>query len=86
MELPIIENHFAADRVMVESDGLSVPHKEARDVFKITPDIIFLRNDGWTLGAPKIFERIAFKMWAGDWTHFVRTPHTQWVEIERYIK
>ena len=36
---------------------------------------IFVRGDGWTLGAPDALEWVAYNTWAGDWTHMlVVTP------------
>lgn len=41
----------------------------------ITVDTIFVRGDGWTLGAPEALEWVAWNTWAGDWTGvLVRTP------------
>ena len=87
MKLPEIRNGFKGPtRVIVEASGLAVPPKQARDVFQVSSEIIFIRDDGWMLGAPRESESIAFNMWEGSWTHFLRRPHTQWIPIERYIK
>lgn len=34
----------------------------------IQPDVIFVRNDGWSLGAPKHLEEVARSQWAGSWS------------------
>ena len=80
-----LPNEIEVSRVMVEMDGLSVPPKQAKDVFQITPDIIFLRDDGWSLGAPLVLEKTAYDLWKDNWTHFVRKGHNQWIEIARYL-
>ncbi len=86
MKLPEIKNGFKGPtRVIVEVDGLAVTHREARDVFQVTPEIIFIRDDGWMLGAPRQFESVAYKMWKDSWTHFLRRPHTEWIPIKKYL-
>lgn len=49
--------------------------KRARDV-GVVPDVIFIRNDGWSLGAPKRLESAAHRLWADEWIGFVRRPST----------
>ncbi len=86
MELPEVKNGFKGPtRVIVDKDGLGVSSKIAKDVCQVTSDIIFIRDDGWSLGAPKEFEKVAFDIWKDSWTHFVRKGHTQWISIEKYI-
>jgi hypothetical protein len=33
----------------------------------ITPDIVFVRTDGWMLGAPMEFVDVAEQMWLDMW-------------------
>ena len=54
-------------RVVINSDGDAVPYAIARDEHDIVPDIIFVRNDGWTLGAPRHLMNVAALMWPKDW-------------------
>jgi hypothetical protein len=46
----------------------------AREQYNLNPEVIFIRNDGWTLGAPRGLEWIAFQQWAGEWIGFLRKP------------
>ena len=85
MKLPEIKKGFAPTRVIVEADGLAVTPRRAAHVFQVTPEIIFIRDDGWMLGAPEEFESIAYKMWKDSWEYFVRKGHTQWIPIKRYL-
>lgn len=58
------------NRVVVDKDGEAWSPKTAAAVANITPEIIFIRKDGWVLGAPKQFERLAYQMWANEWEYF----------------
>lgn len=60
-------------RVMVNDDE-SVSARSARADFGIKPVVIFLRDDGWTLGAPKHLEEAARQLWAGQWVGVFRHP------------
>lgn len=40
--------------------------------YDITPDIIFMRDDGWSLGAPADLEEHAYALWRGHWAWFQR--------------
>ncbi len=85
MKLPEIKKGFAPTRVIVEADGSATTPRRAAHIFQVISNIIFIRDDGWTLGAPKEFESIAYGIWKDSWTHFVRKGHTQWIPIERYL-
>lgn len=50
-------------RVMISADeAVPVMSPRAKSV-----DVVFIRNDGWTLGAPYALEADARKQWDGDW-------------------
>lgn len=57
------------DRVVIHDQGTAVSYKHAVEVTgnKFPCDVIFVRDDGWTLGAPTIFEDTAYRMWADKW-------------------
>jgi len=40
----------------------------------IVPDIVFIRSDGWALGAPERLSTVAFETWRAEWTHFAQRP------------
>ena len=41
-------------------------------------DVIYERNDGWTLGAPRRLERRARGLWEGDWIAVYRRVAGGW--------
>lgn len=55
-------------RVVINADGEAHNPQFAMHHFKIGVEVIFIRNDGWSLGAPKRFEDVAFLTW---WDHWV---------------
>ena len=56
-------------RVVINEYGDGVPSQRAREVHNILPTTIFIRHDGWSLGASEPFERIAYEIWKNEWTH-----------------
>lgn len=72
------------NRVVIDEHGTSVPLGRAVDDYDVFPDVLFLRDDYWILGAPQKFERVAFQMWRDNWIKYVRRPSTKWKLIEEY--
>ena len=72
------------DRVVYNAEGDATTPRQAAAEYGVHPEIAFLRNDGWTLGAPKKLELVAFTLWKGDWTHFMRDD--TWIPIDQYLK
>lgn len=70
-------------RVLVSAGGDALPSARAREQ-GVIPDVIFVRRDGWSLAAPARLERVAYQMWADEWTHFVRRPSVIARPIEEY--
>jgi len=62
------------DRVVVDPSGEAVPSRRAREEYGVQPDVIFIRDDHWTLGAPESLEDVARDMWAGEWAGLIRRP------------
>lgn len=60
------------DRVLYSKNGEATSPKIAAKRYRITPDVVFIRNDGWTLGAPAYFEDVARTLWANDWIAWLR--------------
>lgn len=57
-------------RVLVNKEGKALPMYRVvkQNAFEETmPRIVFVRGDGWTLGAPKGLEEVAHALWAKDW-------------------
>ena len=61
-------------RVIVNEEGNAVPSEQAKNEFGLVPTVIFLRNDGWSLGVPRYLESVAKKLWRGSWIAVARSP------------
>lgn len=72
------------DRVVINFEGEATSSRRAREVFGVSPDVVFLRNDGWMLGAPASLESVAFKIWRNEWIGFVRRPNQKFSPIKEY--
>lgn len=59
-------------RVVINPEGEATDPIRAKRDHGITPDIVFIRDDGWTLGAKDCHRDVAFDMWIESWTHFYR--------------
>lgn len=59
-------------RVLIDAEGGAVNSKRAREQYGVTPDIIFIRADGWTLGAPSYWEMNAERLWPDEWIGYLR--------------
>lgn len=71
------------NRVVINKygEGTSLSRAEEKG---ITSDVIFRRKDGWTLGAPKKFEGVAFGLWRGEWSHFAYRGESKFQPIQNY--
>ena len=56
-------------RIVINFDGEGV---HPLRVPGIKADIIFIRNDGWSCGAPSQYEKVAYNLWKGTWVAFIR--------------
>ena len=65
------------DRVLISSDGEATSSRRAREEHGVNPDVIFIRRDGWSLGAPKHLARVAYRLWADEWVLFIERPDTE---------
>ena len=54
------------DRVMID-EYEAKPTKIAKDMYGQEPVIIFIRNDGWSLGASKDLVHAAERIWRDKW-------------------
>ena len=60
-------------KIVINAEGESVPLKWYMERYenKLGPvHIVFIRSDGWKLGAPKQFESTAYETWQDQWTEF----------------
>lgn len=61
-------------RVVVDEQGYATtPERAARD-YDVTPTVVYVREDGWTLGAPDRLEHVARNLWADGWVAVARWP------------
>lgn len=67
-------------RVVVDSGCYAVPPKMAT----VSADFIFVRDDGWSLGAPVRFAREAFDLWKSDWTCVVDVRLKSVMKVESF--
>lgn len=74
------------NRVVVHKDGEAVNPKMAREM-GVIPDIMFKRDDGWILAAPKEFEDVAYALWRYAWVAFATRedgPEIKWHPMSEY--
>lgn len=55
------------DRVVVDFEGYAVPPKRAREEYGIAVETVFVRDDGWMLGATKAMSHVAYAQWSKYW-------------------
>lgn len=70
LDLEAVARRVALDgpcRVIVSAEAYAVGPERALRQFGIQPDVIFIRSDGWTLGAPAQWRDIAERIWDTDW-------------------
>jgi hypothetical protein len=73
---------YGTDRVLTSPRGTSVPFKYAVEEFRITVELVFIRNDGWTLGCHRAHQSVAYQMWQDEWIAMIIKPEAE----PRHIK
>jgi len=73
------------DRVMIDPHE-AVTSKRARKEYGILPDVIFIRMDGWSLGAPRHLEHAAYRLWKDEWVYFMRSPEILVHSMDDYVE
>ena len=71
-------------RVVVDAEGHAVLPWRAADYHGVSPDVAFVRDDGWTLGAPAKFEGVAYGLWKEEWVSFARRGDDRIRPIREY--
>ena len=79
-----VEINPLCSRVVVNELGLSLRPSDAFFERNICARIIFVRSDGWSLGAPPEFEQVAYEQWPDCWTHFRVFPDFERLPICEY--
>ncbi len=77
---------YGADRVITSSRGTSVPYSYAVDEFKIDVEMVFIRNDGWTLGCHRTHQSVAYGLWKEEWIAILIKPEDAPRRIEDALK
>lgn len=57
-------------RIVINKQGTVTTAMIAFKHHGIVADITFVRDDGLALGAPKMYEHIAYEMWKDRWVEF----------------
>jgi len=70
-------------RVLVD-DNYAVSRSRAAEIHGITPDIIFIRDDGWSLGAPKHLANQAEELWVDEWIGVLIRGKSQPLTMDEY--
>lgn len=68
-------------RVVVDRHALGVTPARAWDDYRVEPSVIYVRNDGWSLGAPAHLSNVAFATWAGQWVEKWVRQGAVWVMV-----
>lgn len=80
------------ERVLVDPGGTAVSPERAEAEHGITQDkvaVIFIRDDGWSLGATHELADDAYRLWKDEWKWFavrpspLRFPIKRWPEHQR---
>ncbi|HUS49149.1 MAG TPA: hypothetical protein VMZ91_03235 [Candidatus Paceibacterota bacterium] len=71
------------DRVVINEEGDGIPSDRALKK-GISPDIIFIRDDNWSLGSTHDLEDIAYNMWNDKWKYFIRLSDGKVKNISEY--
>ena len=61
----------ATHRVVVNQIGYAVPPSQAWSDHAVLPEVVLVRNDGWTLATPWRFFQTALEMWKDEWLEIV---------------
>ena len=66
---PLVRNikESGPARVVVEPGGYAVGYRRALVDYQVVPTVVFIRDDGWTLGAPSEFIEDARVLWEREW-------------------
>lgn len=62
---------FGPHRVLIEPDVAVATYRAG-----FIPDLIFIRDDGWSLGAPSHLAPVAEAMWKDEWVGVLIRPRT----------
>ena len=61
-------------RVLVSADGTATTPGKALKDYGVRYDVVYVRDDGWTLAAPQALDLVAYALWSDHWLVKVRLP------------
>lgn len=75
------------NRVVISARGEATTPGRAQQLH-IDSDVIFIRKDGWSLGAPQALAAVAEALWADEWFWILRrNAQRAWDhEAKPYVK
>ncbi len=65
-------------RVVINADAEAISPGRAMVTHGIVSDVIFIRNDGWSLGAPTDLISVAERTWRELWIVVVNVQTKRW--------
>ena len=82
--MPEVDIKPMTDRVVVDRFGKAVRPETAFHEHGVCAAVIFVRGDGWSVGAPAEFEDVAYRLWMTHWKEFRRWPKYEPQPISQY--
>lgn len=69
------------DKVMITAEGLTRSPKKAYSIHSTWPDVVYIRQDGWSLGCPSLIEQQAYETWKNEWVARVDLHTGEWLPM-----
>lgn len=60
-------------RTVINDEGEAIRPFRAREM-GLGPEVVFVRKDGWMLGATHVLSDVAYNMWKDEWIAKVILP------------
>ena len=73
-------------KVIVDKDGQALPPQRAVRFHDVRPAVVFIRKDGWTLGAPVWLIDVALQLWKDEWAAVYRVVAKQLLTYEDWAQ
>lgn len=62
---------YGPKRVMIDENGTSMPPETAERVHEIKPEIILVRDDGWSIGCEIYLQNELYELYPDMWIGFM---------------
>lgn len=82
--MPAVDIMPMTDRVVINRHGQAVRPDTAFYEHGVLTKIIFVRGDGWAVGAPMELEAVAYALWPSHWREFRCWPKYEPRPISEY--